>query len=230
MPPFEIDVDLEDEPAWDGVVAQVRDHGAALLDRGMLLDPPLAGDVVVVFHRPDGEICRGAGRLVQVFPTEVVVEFQDPDSLAGTPWKPSTTEETPLWRRYSTLPKPHRIQLARKGNIDARRAVLRDRDQSIHVHLLANPGLTSAEVASMLRLGATNPTFIAQVVGRSELMADIRVVEALVRNPKTPMRVAVDAVGRLPLDVVARIARQSKLRDPILSAARKRVVQRQSRR
>ncbi len=224
-----IEIELFDASSWEEVGAQVRAHGgAALLDRGLALeDPPLGDHDVRFLKMGSGEILwEGRGRLVQVTPTGLAVVFANPDALLATPWESEAEAEaeTPLWQRYPELSKAERIALARRGNADARRAVLRDRDQSLHVYLLSNPGLTSGELASMLRSGAPNPLFLSQVAKRADLMRDASVVEALVRNPKTPIQIAVQAVAKLPLEVAARISKQARLRKQIVTAARRRVV------
>lgn len=127
-------------------------------------------------------------------------------------------------QRFETLSKPEKIKLARTGSADARRRILRDPDQSLHPFLLNNPGVTGNEVAGWFRSKLVPRPLIEQIAKRTELASHPQVMEALVHDPRTPLRIALDLLPRLPLDTVRRIAKLGRLRTQIVSAARKRIV------
>lgn len=133
-------------------------------------------------------------------------------------------EARPLWMRYVGLPMAEKVRLARQGNLEARRLVLKDRDQSLHQHLLNNPGLTTEEVAMLIRSGGAGAAFIQGVAKRPDLLSNPGVAEAIVLHPRTPVPLALQLVPRLSLDVARRIARSGELRLPIVQAARRRVI------
>ena len=122
------------------------------------------------------------------------------------------------------MSKPERIKLARSGNQAERRAVLKDRDVSLHTHVLNNPGLTTKELAQLLRGGGVSAGFVRKVTERAELMGNSAIVEALVVNPLTPIDIAVRLVARVPPEVARRIARSSNYRPQVVAAAKKRVT------
>ena len=88
------------------------------------------------------------------------------------------------------------------GNADARRRVLKDRDTSLHMHVLNNPGL-KPEISSMVRSGYVNPDFLKRIVARKDLMANHEVVDSIINNPHTPVPVAVSLLSRLRVEAVA---------------------------
>jgi hypothetical protein len=136
---------------------------------------------------------------------------------------PELKHGVPLWAQYAELGKGDRIKLARYGNADARRLVLKDRDQSLHAFVLSNPGLTAKELVALIRNKQASPALISRILERSDLMSNISVQEALVFNPHTPTQDAVKLVPKIPLDAARRIVKAQGLRGPIVRAARKRV-------
>lgn len=218
------------EADWLLVVEEIRAHGGVMFrhagDRALT---PLA-EVPVAFLGPDGEICRVPGRVVRLTATEVAFTFDEAAQQAiftarfAGPAPPD--EEAPLWQRWDSLSKADKIHLARHGNAEARRRVLRDRDQTLHIHVLSNAGLTPPEVAALVRGGAANAQFFQALVRRDDLLRHPAVIEAVVTNPHSPIRLAVDLVPRLVEDTARRIAREGRLRQAIVQAARKRVVTR----
>ncbi len=216
-----------------------------------MFDRAIAGDasaferLEVAFVSPGGEIARATGTVVHLAADYLAISFEGaeaerltsaafpeaegPSKAGGRPEAREANEErvsadVPLWKRYETMGKAEKIKLARHGNADARRLILRDRDQSLHQFILTNPGLSAREVASMVRAGAVNPTMLQRITSRDVWMNNPLVIEALVKNPFTPIKLAVSLVPRLRKETVKRIAKSGNLRGPILAAARKVVI------
>lgn len=132
--------------------------------------------------------------------------------------------DLPLWAKWEELSKPDRIKLARYGNADARRMVLKDRDPSLHRMVLNNPGLTPNELVALLKGGAASSTLVRAITERNELVGNISVADALVHSPHTPLDIAIRLVAKIPLDSAKRIAKAGNLRAGVVGAARKRVL------
>ncbi len=213
--------------AWAGIVAQARDHGGVMFGhRGHRAFRPFE-DVPIRFIGPDGELCRVLGRVVRLTADQVAFTF-DAAAVAtiGEAWpapapEPAADEAA---QGYDRLSKAERIKLARLGNADARRRVLRDRDRTLHVHVLSNPGLGGPELAALIRGGNVSGEFQHEVARREDLMRHAEVVEALVRSPRTPIHLAVALVARVPIEVARQIAKTGSLREPVVAAARHRVI------
>ena len=232
-----IDIKVESDDDWGNIQAQLRDHGAALVDH-----TPDAGlqpltMVEVQFCRRNRPFAKAAGQVIQILPTGIAIAFPGtakeellaisyPAGSASPAAKEDDSSEKPLWMRLGGMSKAEKIKLARQGNADARRILLKDKDSTLQLHLLGNPGLTAREVASLIRSSAVGHEFLRRVVQRSDLVGNPAVVEAIVRNPHTPIRTAVQLVPKLQKEVLRRIAKSGNLRQAIVSAARKLVIRR----
>ena len=133
-------------------------------------------------------------------------------------------DDEPVWVKYQGLSKAEKLKWARHGNVAERRAVLKDRDVSLHMQVLNNPGLTPKEIAGLIRAGGVSPGFVRKVCERSEFMANPQVVAALVKNPLTPTDIAVKLVERIPVQLARQIAKSRNYRPAIVAAAKKRVT------
>jgi hypothetical protein len=67
---------------------------------------------------------------------------------------------------------------------------------------------------------------LKRIVARKDIIANHDVVDAIIHNPHTPIPIAVSLLPRLRVETVRRIAKQGRLRDAIVKAARKRVITR----
>lgn len=148
----------------------------------------------------------------------------------AAPSKPSGRErvgkDSPVWKRYQELTRTEKMKLARSGNEAERRAVLKDRDSSIHHFVLSNPNMKPKELAALVRGGAVSGAFLKKLCERHDFLSNRSVAEALVLNPQTPVDVAIRLVGRIPLELARRIARSTTYRPQVVNAAKKRVLNR----
>lgn len=192
-----------------------RDYDAAFTggDDQVSLPPP----DVAVFEEFDAPL---TGTKFNVPPPP---EASTPPGESGPAAAP---DERPLWMRFQEMNKAEKIKLARHGNADARRLITKDKDPSLQLHMLGNNGITPREVASLVRSGSVSQEFLRRVIKRQDLVSNPMVVEAVVRNPFTPIKLAVQLVSKLQLDTARRIAKQGNLRSAVVSAARKRVIKR----
>ena len=223
---------------WTSITTQLRDHGAAMFAFNGPA-PQAFSTVTVTICRSGTELGRATGQVINVVGEQVVLSFGDDErekllslhfSEASNknnekePFLQVVGEEQPLWLRYETLTKGEKINLARRGDATARRLILRDRDQTLHLHVLDNPKLTARELAGLIRSGAANRQFFDRITQNQQLMNNPAVVDALVNNPHTPIKVAVGLVAKLQLETARRIAKTGNLRQEIVRAARKRVI------
>ncbi len=218
------EVDIPDAATWSAIQAQVEAHAAASLETptdGLVANV----EIKLSFRAPDGPVCEVAGRVVHVAEGRLAVTFES-DAAAEVAKARFEADDQPLWQRYDQLTKPERIRLARHGGPEARRKILQDRDKTLHVHVLGNPRLTAAEVATLIRVGQPSASFFNQLAMRRKFLDNADVVTAVVQHPRSPMDLAVRLVAKLPIDTARRIAKLGRLRTPIVLAARKRVIHR----
>jgi hypothetical protein len=90
--------------------------------------------------------------------------------------------------------------------------------------VLQNPGLKSDEVAAIARMSTVSPDLLKAIVERREWAQRPEVALALVRNPRTPVPLAIRMLDHVAPGDLRRLAKGTSLRMPVLKAARKKVV------
>lgn len=228
-----LELDVVDQADWDQHLEGLRGHGGLMVPVPASASLALFETVEVKVRFRARDVGRAEGRVVQMAPdgrAAVLFEGDAKDSLEALQLTASRGASTsaggdqPLWARYETLTKPEKIKLARQGNADVRRRILRDPDQSLHGFLLSNPGVTANEVVGWFRGGLVPRNLIDLILQRSELSSNLQIMEALVQDPRTPIPAALKMVPRISMETCRRIAKAGKHRAQIVSAARKRVI------
>ena len=116
------------------------------------------------------------------------------------------------------------IHRARHGNRDERMQIMRGTNHSLHHYVLQNPGLKLDEVATIARMATLTPDLLKAIADRREWAQRPDVALALVRNPRTPVPLAIRMLDFLSPGDLRRLAKGTSLRMPVLRAARKKVV------
>lgn len=245
---------VDDDAAFQQLLDEVRQHGGLVVEVPSGAQPAQFSTVAVAVVSPAGEIARVSAQLVQVLgpgQAAVMLDGAQRDALLAArfgsdasaaledalaeddelealeedePEGGAPPRDLPLWAKWEELSKPDKIKLARYGNADARRMVLKDRDPMLHRMVLNNPGLTPNELVALLKGGAASSALVRAVTERSELVGNLSVADALVANPHTPLDIAVRLVAKIPLESAKRIAKAGNLRAGVVGAARKRVL------
>jgi hypothetical protein len=130
-------------------------------------------------------------------------------------------EEARAPREESTA---DRIQLALHGNRDERMRIIRGANRSLHRYVLQNPGLQLDEVTQFAKMSSVSPDLLAAIADRREWAGRPEIALAMVRNPKTPVPLAIRMLNNIAPADLRRLAKGTSLRMPILSAARKKVI------
>ena len=120
--------------------------------------------------------------------------------------------------------KAEKIQKALHGTKDERLKILRDNDKSLHMYVLKNPRLGLDEVTTLAKTATTSVEVIKTIAERREWCQRPEVASALVRNPKTPVPIAVRLLDFISKQELRRLAKSDGARMPILQAARKKVI------
>jgi hypothetical protein len=117
-----------------------------------------------------------------------------------------------------------KIQLALHGDKPQRMAILREQNKMLHSYVLRNPQLQLDEVVFIARMTTIAPDLLAFIASRREWAERPEIASALVRNPKTPVPLAVRMLDRLGGPELRQLAKQSNVREAIQRAARKKVL------
>jgi len=127
---------------------------------------------------------------------------------------------------HGNLTRAQNVHLAMHGSKKQRLAILRGSDRSLHRFVLRNPGLQGDEVTYIARLATTGPDVLKAIADRRDWSGRPETSMALIRNPKTPIPIAVRLVSGLGVADLQQIARGIGVRPPIVRAAKFRLNKR----
>lgn len=155
-------------------------------------------------------------RLAEPAPEEPLIEASAEEAEEEAP-KGSLTE------RLRAMPVPEKMQLALAGSRDERAALFRDNNKMIHVFVLKNPRIGLDEVQAAAKMPQLSPEALKMIAEHREWSGNSIVASALVRNPKTPLPLALKMLDRVPMTDLRAIAKGGA-REQVVHAARKKVV------
>ena len=128
----------------------------------------------------------------------------------------------PVADRLKAMSVAQKMALALAGSREERFALLRDPNKTLHVYVLRNPRIGVDEVAWAAKQPTLSPDALKQISEHREWSGNATVCIGLVRNPKTPLPLAVRLLDRIPMSEVRAIAKGGA-REQIVHAARKKV-------
>ena len=218
----------EFESKDDYLAAHEREVSAGgLLVRGAELPAgtPLS-DCTLVVRIAGVDAAEVPARLAAATPGQgVVVIFpQAPAPLAALAARLRAPERAATPRR-EPLTLVEKMQRASTCDREERFQLLRDPNKQLHPLVLRNLRIAIDEVVWAARLPSLNPDALKLIAEHPEWSQNPTVATALVRNPKTPVPVAVKLIPRLPVSELRAIAK-SQGRPPIVSAAKKQLIAR----
>lgn len=232
---MELSLELADPAALAALQRDIQTHGALSVPLGGEAAPALFARVELALTLRGALLAEVEGQVVQLLPGDQIAVLVDeahrPRILeADASAAPAVANpqgdysSEPLWARLADMSKAEKLKLAKQGNADARRLILKLPDPMLHQQVLTNPGLTANEVASLIGGGAASPSFIKAVLTRPELAGNLAVMEAMVLSPHTPLHDAIRMVDRISLELARRIAKGGKARGQVVHAAKRRVT------
>ncbi len=113
-------------------------------------------------------------------------------------------------------------RLAMTGNMEARKLLAHNPKKQIVKAVLANPGITDKEVANLAGSMSTDREVIDKIAGNREMMRSYAIKSALVKNPKTPLRVSLRILDGLRRNDLKQLARSRNIPRPLkIKAQRK---------
>jgi hypothetical protein len=192
-----------------------------LLVRGAELPAGTAlGDCTLVVEIEGTEVARAAARLAAATPgVGVMVLFQtDPAALHALATRLSGGP-----KKKEALSLQEKMALAMSCDRELRFQLLRDPNKQLHTLVMKNPRIGLEEVQWAAKLTTLNPEALKLIAEHPEWGKNPNIAAALVRNPRTPVPIALKLVPRLPVSELRAIAR-SQGRPQIVQAAKKHLM------
>jgi hypothetical protein len=132
-------------------------------------------------------------------------------------------ERLTLAQRINLMSVSEKMQLAMSGDRESRNLLARDRAAPVQAGLVRNPRLTLDEATAVAR----NPQLAGEaaeaLAQHPSFGTQPQIALALVRNPRTPLTLAISLVGRLNQTDLRMVAKGVSVRTQVAAAARKRL-------
>jgi hypothetical protein len=129
----------------------------------------------------------------------------------------------PLSERLKKMTVTEKMQLAISGSRDERTALFRDSNKTLHIYVLKNPRLGLDEVQAAAKLPQLSPDALKMIAEHRDWGMNPTICASLVRNPKTPMPLALRMLDRVPVNELRAIAKGGA-RDALKHAALKKIA------
>ena len=153
----------------------------------------------------------------------------EPAAGAPRPPAPAVTgnesDTSDVYARIKNLTLPEKQRLARHGRRPVRNLLIRDPNKNLHRLVVANPDVGMDEITEYSAYPGLSKEAIEFIAQNRTWVAMRQVAFNLVRNPATPVDVAVRLVPRLGPNEWRWLARPGAVRMPIAAAARKQIVE-----
>lgn len=139
---------------------------------------------------------------------------------------PTDPAQRTAWQRIQGLGRHEKAALARKGLIDERALLLRDRDPFVVLNVLQNPRITIPEIVQLTKSQNISLEMIKYIVRQPEWIAVEEVRMNLALNPKTPIPTVLSLLKKLSDGNLRSIAKRP-IKQSVKSAALKLVLEKQ---
>jgi hypothetical protein len=191
------------------VLLSVSVTGGSSADVPARLAAVVPGVGVAVMFTGVPELLKDLGAPAPFIDAEVVEEDEPPPG--------------PLSERLKKMTVTEKMQMAMTGTRDERTALFRDVNKSLHLFVLKNPRIGLDEVQAAAKSPMVSPDALKMIAEHREWGGNPGVCASLVRNPKTPMPMALRLLDKVPMNDLKAIAKGGA-RDQIVQAARKRLA------
>jgi hypothetical protein len=151
------------------------------------------------------------------------------NNFLATPRQPEAMEQDPgvlsLFSRIQLMSVNEKTRLAVTGDTEARRILIRDPHRDIQTAVLQNPRITSSEIVAIANSRDVHDGVLKQIAADRDWNRLYPVRLALVKNPRTPLAVAIRLVPTLFSQDLKIIARSKAVPRAVAHAARSKMQQ-----
>lgn len=151
---------------------------------------------------------------------------------AQEPWLPSKGKGNPaetgpapepefvnLFQQVQQMKVSEKIQLALKGNKEARALLLKDSNKQVILAVLNSPRLTEQEVESIAQSKNVSEDILRVVANNRSWMKNYGIIVGLVNNPKTPVGLSLGFIKNLKPKDLSSLAKNKGVPEAIRNSA-----------
>ncbi len=123
--------------------------------------------------------------------------------------------------QIKSLPPPMRTKLARGASRSLRTILLRDTNPQVAVAVLSSSAVTESEIEQLTNSRAVVEEVLGAISRNREWMRKYTIVHNLVKNPRTPVGVAVRCASRLSVRDLSMAAKDRNVSDAVRQTCRR---------
>ncbi|MBZ4660331.1 MAG: hypothetical protein JG766_2254 [Desulfacinum sp.] len=138
-----------------------------------------------------------------------------------------TRERVPLPVQIQQMTVPERIRLAMFGAKEVRTLLMQDSNRVVQLAVLDNPKVTPSEVASYANSRSVTEEVLRKIAANREWIKLYPIRLALVKNPKTPVGIAVKLVNTLLPQDLKILSKSKAVSSVVVQAAKRKLSQKQ---
>lgn len=152
--------------------------------------------------------------------------FGDPSWQEWAPSSPPPSMETPaeevfqnLFQQVQQMRVSEKIQLALKGNKEARALLIKDSNKQVVMAVLNSPRLTEQEVEMIALSKNVSEEILRVIANNRSWLKNYMIVSALVNNPKTPVGLSLGFLKNLKPRELGITAKNKNIPEVVRSSA-----------
>lgn len=127
-------------------------------------------------------------------------------------------------QRIAAMSPAQRLARATKGTREERAILIRDPNKIVAAAVLSSPKVTDSEVEGIAKMANVSED-VLRIIGHTRAwMKNYSIVAALTKNPKTPIAISLNLLGRLHEKEVKMLTSDRNVPDVLRLAARKRLT------
>lgn len=146
----------------------------------------------------------------------------DADAEAGA--EADEERKASVTQKIASLSVAQRMSLAMKGSREERSILIRDPNKLVSTAVLSSPKMTESEIESIAKMANVSEEILRIVGSNRGWVKNYNVMLALVRNPKSPVAMAMNFLPRLNDKDLRQLSTNRNVAEILRVTARKKVV------
>ncbi|MEW6613863.1 MAG: hypothetical protein AB1401_00100 [Thermodesulfobacteriota bacterium] len=102
-----------------------------------------------------------------------------------------------LYQRVQIMSVPEKIQLALKGDKEARSLLIRDPNKLVSTAVIKSPKISESEIQQIVQSRSVTDEILRIIVQNREWMSKYKIKVGLVNNPLTPLTISLNILNNL---------------------------------
>ena len=127
-----------------------------------------------------------------------------------------------LYQKVQTMSVPEKIQLAMKGDKEARTLLIRDSNILVASSVLKSPKITESEVQQIAQSKSIDLELLKMIARSKEWLSKYKIKVALVNNPKTPLHISLTLLRTLKEKDIRLLSKNKNIPTALLNNAKQR--------